>query len=307
MYVRRMPAAGAAVRPRLLVTGAGGFLGWNVCRELAARWDVTAVISRSPAWPGVAAVQADLTAPGVLPALLQSCRPRAVLHLAALSAPNVCEQEPLVSHRINVDASAELADLCRKRGIALAFTSSSQVFDGRARSYTENDPVCPLNVYGRHKAEAEQAVLTAHPDAVVCRLPLMFGPSGPHTISFLQQVLRAERDGRTMRLFTDEFRCFLSARDAAAGLELALTTRHSGLLHLAGPQCLSRLDFGRAVERVLGRHVPIIAARQSDVAMAATRPERLDLCIDLARSLGFTPGTIDEELAWALGHPFSAV
>lgn len=290
---------------KLLVTGAGGFLGWNVCRELSERWKVTAVMAHSPAWPGVEAVRADLTQKTCLLGLLDILRPDAVIHLAALSAPNTCEEDPELSHLINVEISERLAKMCAKRDIPLAFTSSSQVFDGTAQSYDEGSPVSPVNTYGRHKAEAERRVLAEHPRATVCRVPLMFGPAGPRKGSFLQQLLKADEQGRELRLFSDEYRCFLSGRDAAQGLELALESEYFGLLHIAGPQCLSRLEFGRALEQALGRRLNIVETRQADVDMAAQRPPRLNLRIDLARTLGFSPGNVLDELRWSLAHPFA--
>lgn len=279
-------------------------MGWNVCRELAHDWRILAVMGHSPVWPGVDAYRADLTQKTCLEGLLDILLPDAVIHLAALSVPDVCERDPELSRIINIEISQRLARMCRQRGIPMAFTSSSQVFDGAAQKYDETSALTPLNTYGRHKAEAEEQVLHEHPQAVVCRVPLMFGPAGPHKVSFLQQLLRADDEGRALTLFSDEYRCFLSARDAAHGLELAVQSGYHGVLHLAGPECISRLEFGRRLEQALGRSLNIIETRQAEMTFSAPRPARLNLSIEQARTLGFSPGSVTDELRWALAHPF---
>ena len=289
---------------KLLITGASGFLGWNVCLRGRAAWEVFGVFhDHGVAVDGVTILRGDLTNYAQATDLFLRVKPDAVFHLAAASGPNFCQMHPEVTRRINVDAAVHLAGLASDCRIPFVFTSTDLVFDGEAAPYTEEDPVSPVSVYGEQKARAETAILGRHPDAVICRMSLMFGKASPASESFLQPVVRALEGGREVRLFTDEYRTPLSARDAAQGLFLALEKSGSGVIHLGGRERISRFDFGEVVTRVLGRgRESLKGCRRLDIPMAAPRPRDVSLDSSRAFGLGFDPGQLREELEHVLAQ-----
>jgi dTDP-4-dehydrorhamnose reductase len=293
--------AGSGGVKRLLITGASGFLGHALCLGLRNGYEVHGLYrSHRPALEGVAPVRCDLADPSALARVFSELRPEAVIHAAALSGTNYCQDHPDESYAVNVAASGLIAGLCAERTIPLVFTSSDMVFDGLRAPYAEADPVRPVNLYGEHKALAEREVLACHPGAVVARLALLYGPTPPHSGSFLQPMLAAMRSGRDVPLFTDEYRTPLSAADAVQGLGLALLAPLGtvGILHLAGGERLSRHAFGRLVQDAFGLPgARLVPCRQQDLALSAPRPPDLALDIAKARSLGFSPGPVREELA----------
>ncbi len=239
----------------------------------------------------------DLTDAAALQDAMESVKPDAVMHLAALSKPNLCETDPDLSHRVNVVATEYLATLCAEVHIPFVFTSSDMVFDGKHAPYGEQDWVAPVNRYGEHKAEAERRVLVRHPHATVCRMPLMYGRS-PAEPNFLQQFLRTLHRGEPLRLFVDEFRTPVSGQDGAAGLLLALESATTGLLHLGGRERLSRYDFGVIMAQVLSLPPEQLhPCSQADVPMAAARPSDVSLTSDRARALGYHPRLVAAALA----------
>ncbi len=283
--------------PRLLVTGASGFLGRDLCQVAARSWQVFGVVFSHPVQvPGATVVQADLTDPASLEALFQRVRPDAVVHAAAISDPNFCQTHPQESWRLNVEASERIAALCARLQVPCAFTSSDLVFDGARPPYAEEAPVCPINVYGQHKAEAERRMAQAYPEVTICRLPPMFGVPGPAGRSFIQPMVKALREGGELRLFVDEYRTPTSARTAAEGIVLAMG-RVRGPLHLGGPQRISRYDFGRLLASVLGfKGARLTPCRQRDVPMPAPRPPDVSLDSSKAVALGFRRRPLEEEL-----------
>lgn len=283
---------------KLLVTGASGFLGWNLCQLAAPDWEVYGVCRSHPlAIPKVKSVRADLTDFQAVQPLLQSVKPDAVIHLAAESSPNRCQQQPELSHRINVDASVNLARLCADARIPYVFASSEQVFDGLNPPYKETDSVSPINLYGEQKALAEEKILDCYSSAAVCRLPLMFGAAPPGASSFLQPFMQTLQEGRSLQLFVDEFRTPASSTTVAKGLLLALE-KVQGILHLGGRDRISRYDFGQLMVEVFDLPVEgLTASRQGDVAMAAPRPPDVSLDNSKAFALGYAPASLREELA----------
>ena len=209
-----------------------------------------------------------------------------------------------------MEATTLLSELCAEanhgRGLPLAFTSTDLVFDGAGSLYAEDAPTSPVSLYGEHKVLAEQAVLSRHPEGgLVCRLPLLYGRSEPGAACFLDGFLACARRGEPLRLFKDEFRSPANAVDVARGLVLLLERKARGIMHLGGPERLSRLDFGQRLKTALdaqglGPCLRIEPARQADAPMAAPRPRDVSLASSRARALGFAPATVAQALPGVL-------
>jgi len=284
-------------RPRLLVTGASGFLGWNLCPIAARTWEVFGVMrSHVIEIPGVTPVTADLTDISRVKQLFAEVRPNALVHLAALSQPNDCQKQPGLSRRMNVEAPSLLAGLCADAGIPMVFTSTDLVFDGEHAPYREDSQCAPVCLYGEHKVEAERAVLSQCERACVCRMPLMYGDPGPAAANFAWQMISAMREGRQVKLFADEYRTPAGGSAAAEGLLLMLSRNQRGIVHLGGRERVSRAEFGRIAARVMGVQADIVEVRRSDVPMSAPRPADVSMDSSRAFALGYEPGTVEDQL-----------
>ncbi|AFZ18680.1 SDR family oxidoreductase [Allocoleopsis franciscana] len=282
---------------KLLVTGASGFLGWNLCQIAKQEWDIYGTsFSHAIEIPGITLLKVDLRDFEELKRIFQEIQPDAVIHTAAQSSPNICQSNPEESHKINVTASCNLAGLCADYSISCAFTSTDLVFNGLNAPYKETDSVSPVNLYGEQKVMAEEGMLERYPMTAVCRMPLMFGVAAPPAQSFMQPFIQTLREGKELSLFTDEFRTPASGSTAAKGLLLALE-KVNGRIHLGGKERMSRYDFGRSLVEVF--ELPsegLKGCGQADVKMAASRPPDVSLDSSMAFDLGYAPLSLREEL-----------
>jgi dTDP-4-dehydrorhamnose reductase len=282
---------------KLLITGASGFLGWNLCQIARAEWEVHGIYDRHPIEiPAVHVDRVDLTDIALVTAHLDRIAPDAIIHTAAASSPNFCQAHPAQSYQINVAAAQLLATICAKANIPFVFTSTDLVFDGRQPPYRETDPVAPINIYGEQKVAAEQAIFAAYPQAIICRMPLMFGIAPPTATSFIQPWIAALQADRILPLFVDEFRTPVSAATAANGLLMALQ-RATGIVHLGGKERISRYDFGGLLAEVFNfDSALLLPSYQRDSQMAAPRAADVSLDSNWAISLGYSLPSLRSEL-----------
>lgn len=282
---------------KLLITGASGFLGWNICQMAKREWEIFGTVFSHPGEiTGVSILRVDLTDFGELKDTFRVVRPDAVIHTAAKSRPDFCQVNRVESQKINVDASINIAKLCADYSIPCVFTSSDLVFNGLHAPYREGDQVCPISIYGEQKVLAEEGMVRSYPQVAICRMALMFGSSGPHAESFIQPMIKAMKEGKELPLFIDEFRTPVSAKAAVQGLFLALK-KMSGILHLGGIERISRYHFGKLIMDILGIHeARLLPCRQKDFSMAAPRPPDVSLDSTRALALGFKPLPLEEEL-----------
>lgn len=292
-----MPLQNTTNMKKLLVTGASGFLGWNICMEAKNKWEIFGTVFSNPVEiDGTAVIKTDLTDLRELKRLFNEVRPDAVIHTAAAAFPSYCQDNPSESKHINIDASVNLAALCADSRVPFVFTSTDCVFNGLNPPYKEEDPVSPLNIYGEQKVLAEEGVLKTYPSAAVCRMPLMFGDPGPSASCFFQTMKEALKEGRELKLFTDEIRTPVSASTAAHGLLMAVE-KVNGLIHLGGTERISRYNFGLLMMDALGiPEARLVRCLQKDVPLSAPRPLDASLDSSKAFAMGYSPLPLREEL-----------
>lgn len=199
----------------------------------------------------------ELTDTGAVERRLSAEGPAAVIHCAGYTRSPACEVEPELARRLNTEVTFQLAEVTARAGIPLVFFSTDLVFDGCRGWYGESEEPNPLGVYARTKREGERAVL-AIPGHIVLRTTLNYGVSPTGDRAFNEEMIRAARAGRRLKLFTDEFRCPIAVEETAratwelvSGLHPASTRpRPSGVYHLAGPERLSRWEIGGLVARL---------------------------------------------------------
>jgi dTDP-4-dehydrorhamnose reductase len=261
--------------PRAIITGAAGLIGQYLLTSAprwAPRWDVR----------GLTRADLDLTDGPAVERLCSSMNPDAVIHCAALSRTKDCELHPDLARRVNVEGTTRLARLSER--VPFVFLSSGEVFDGTRGWYSEADVPAPLNVYGKTKLEAERAVLE-NPRHTVVRIVLTAGTSRDGDRSFVEDMSRAARSGRTVTLYADEYRCPLPAGAVARAVWELIDRRQAGLYHLGGRERLSRWEIGEALvpwyPELSGRLVAGTARSHT----GAPRPADLSLHCEKIQSL----------------------
>jgi nucleoside-diphosphate-sugar epimerase len=187
-------AVNFAIGPRILITGASGFIGGQLFERFRAmEWRATGLGRRE--MPLGSYIRHDLTQP--LPEFGEPFD--VVVHAAARSSPWGSRRE---FARQNVEATQHVIDYCQAHGRPrLIFISSSSVFyrSGHQHGITEETsmPEKAVNHYAATKQAAEERVKRYEGNWVILRPRAVFGP---HDTVLLPRILEAARAGRLPRL-----------------------------------------------------------------------------------------------------------
>ncbi|HZR20163.1 MAG TPA: sugar nucleotide-binding protein, partial [Verrucomicrobiae bacterium] len=182
----------------------------------------------------------------------------------------------------------------------LVFFSTDLVFDGKQGNYDESSPINPLSVYAETKATAEQLVL-ANPKHTVVRTSLNGGRSPTGDRGFNEQLRLAWEQGKTLTLFTDEFRCPIPAVETSRATWRLLSLNRPGLYHVAGGERLSRWQIGQILAARWPQLRPrMLAGSAGDYPGAPRSPDTSLNCSKVERLLSIRlPGLTD----WLAAHP----
>lgn len=270
---------------KLLITGANGQVGWELARSLMPLGEVVA-LDRN---------RCDLSRPESLAALVAQYAPDIIVNAAAYTAVDKAESEEALATTINGVAPGELARAAKAAGALLIHYSTDYVFDGsKSGPYIEDDPVAPLNAYGRSKLAGEEAIGESGCDHLILRTTWVFAARGAN---FVRTMLRLGAEREQLRVVADQWGAPTWARNIAdataqivarAQQERANGGFVSGVFNLASRGETSWHGFAEAIfstarERLpelplkVARVEPIPAA---DYPTPAARPANSRLSLD---------------------------
>ncbi len=270
------------------VTGASGYAGTAIVREARKRGlSVCGTYFRHPI-PGPEFHRLDIRDADAVASLFRSLHPSVVIHTAADWTTEKAMREVIVEGTRNVASAA--ADM----GIRLIHLSTDVIFDGERGCYTEEDEPAPVHAYGRAKVEAEKIVQEVCDDFVVARTSLIIGLDWEDAQS--RWVRDAILNNRPITLFVDEVRSPIWVDDLARALLDIAEADYRGILHVAGPQGLTRYQLGIFLAMMQNletlKLVPGMAKKSG-----VTRPLDCTLKIAKARKIiGFSPRLVIPDL-----------
>ena len=283
----------ALTSSHILVTGATGLLGRPILRECTANpaWRVTGTSFRRTG-PGLERI--DLSQNEQIPDFLDRLSPSVIIHSAAERRPDVSEKDPAGTQRLNVGATASLAEWAAAHRAFLIYISSDDVVDGTPPPYTPASPTHPINAYGQSKLEGERAVLAAGGGAAILRVPILYGEvetldESPVTV-LAKNMLNA-RPGERLAMEHWATRYPTHTRDVAAVLRQMVAHKlahpgFSGIFHWSGNEPMTKYDMACAFAPLLSfdasrlvadPHPPAGAPRPKDCHLDSSSLETLGI------------------------------
>ncbi len=250
----------------VLVAGAQGQLGLDLMDSFADDGVV-----------GLSHEDLDIADEAAVVAAIASVRPDVVVNAAAWTDVDGCEGDPQRAHQVNAQGPFWLARECAAIGSVFITVSTDYVYgatvptddQGRRRGHTEVDPVGPINVYGRSKAEGERLVRQACDAHHIVRTAWVSGARGRN---FVRTMLDHGHDGATMRVVDDQVGSPTFTRDLAAAIREVAGSGRYGTVNRTNEGAASWLELAQEVFRLVGRDVNVVPQSSRDLDRPAARP-----------------------------------
>ena len=260
------------MRPRhfhakVLVTGANGQLGTDVCRVLQN----VEVIPLTHA-------DLEITDLSSVKRVLNGHRPDVVINTAAFVRVDDCETERDEAFRVNALGARNVAVVAQELKAKLVYISTDYVFGGEAQqrtmSYTEFDAPIPLNIYGKSKLAGEDFVRHLCRKHFIMRTSGLFGVAGASGKggNFVESILKLAKERSELRVVDDQVFSPTYTKDLAQKIAQLINTEYYGIFHITNKGYCSWYRFATEILRLEGLKTPIVPVTSDEYLQKARRP-----------------------------------
>jgi dTDP-4-dehydrorhamnose reductase len=263
---------------KLFITGGSGLLGSKIA-EIAINkgYEVYSGYLDEPSTFGNG-VKFDLNDFDSIQKSIENVIPDAIVHTAAMTNVDQCEEKPVEAFRINSLATKQIAKIAKEKGIFLHYISTDYVFDGERGNYLEDDEVNPIDVYGMTKYVGEVWVDS------IARTSMIYGALPAWgKINFALWLIKKLKNQEEVKIVDDQFGSpTLNTNLAKMVLEI-VEKKITGIFHLAGSTRISRIDFTIKLTEEFGFDKSLIKRiKMDDLNWKALRPK--DSSLDTSKA-----------------------
>jgi dTDP-4-dehydrorhamnose reductase len=207
---------------RVLVTGAKGMLGTDLCSIFAPHFKLRTVDID----------EMDVCHANSVFSIFDSFKPDVVVHLAAMTDVDACEKTPDLAYHVNAVGTQLIALACQKHDAEMVYLSSVSIFGGeKHESYTEFDTPNPVSHYSRSKYQGELMVQSLLRRYYIVRAGWMFG-GGMRDKKFVARIIELARARPVLQIVNDKFGSPTYTQDMANGILKLIDTGWYGAYNM---------------------------------------------------------------------------
>lgn len=241
---------------RIYITGIAGLLGSNIAYELSGKYIISGCDLNKFDMPGIENQIYDMLDYNTLRKNILHVKPDVIIHTAAFTNVDGCEEHPDLAEKLNTDLTREIAAICKNNFIKMIYISTDAVFNGNENYlYTETDGTNPVNIYGKTKLKGEQYILNGN--NIIVRTNI-YGYNLQNKNSFGEWILNSLMSDKSLNMFYDIQFSPMLANELAYIIDLAIREDIEGLYHVCGTGNISKYDFGCRLKEIFNLSTGII-------------------------------------------------
>ena len=244
---------------KILVTGAKGMLGTDLCCELAVDHQVT----------GIDIQDIDITSEEAIKKII-GYHPEFIIHCAAMTNVDGCEKDPDAAYAVNGLGTKNVVLACRQLDAAMLYISTDFVFDGtKGEPYCEWDEPNPLGHYGKSKLAGEKSVRGLMEKFYIVRTSWLYGKQGRN---FISTILAKAKGTGTIKVVNDQVGSPTYARDLCRAIARLISSNKYGTYHLSNSGICSWFDLAKKAVELSGIKAEVLPISSSDYPTPTKRP-----------------------------------
>jgi dTDP-4-dehydrorhamnose reductase len=244
---------------RIVITGSNGLLGQKLVKLYLSKstYEIHALSrgeNRLHNKEGYTYYNIDLLDKVELVQTLNQIAPSVIIHTAAMTNVDACEQQQDQCDLMNIDVVANILDYCKESDVYLVHLSTDFIFDGaKGDVYNEDDIAHPVNHYGLSKLKSEIMIQEAKIDAAILRTILVYGlvdhNDRSNIVLWVKSSLENHKD---IHVVTDQLRMPTYAEDLAEACWLAVEARAKGVFNVSSNELMSIYDIALSIADAFG-------------------------------------------------------
>lgn len=264
---------------RLFITGGSGLLGSRFSK-FTDEYEVTTTYNKNPMDNSV---KLDITDEKDVINKIESLSPDLVVHPAALTNVDYCEDHKEEAYKINAQGTLNMVKACEKIDSKLIYVSTDFVFDGKEGSYKETDKTNPISYYGLSKLKGEEFVQESDIKSAIVRVSVLYG--WHENFNYVMWVIDELKKGNNINIVTDEYNSPTYAENAAEAILKIFSKNKEGIYHIAGDERINRFDFAKNIAKVFELDETLInPIKSEDLIRKARRPLDSSLSVEKAKN-----------------------
>lgn len=256
--------------------------------------------------PMSSSIGVDITKPETLTTVKDYVNADFILHMAAKTDVDGCEKDKDLGEsgeawRINVQGTANVAEIARETGKKVIYISTDFAFNGekpKGEEYTEEDQPNPINYYAQTKIDGERKLEESGADFLILRIAYPYRAEFEAKPDFMRAIKNRLEQRLEVKGVTDHIFCPTFIDDIASALGLLIENDANGIYHVVGSERLSPYDASIKIAEVFGLDKNLISetTREEFFAGRAPRPYNLALSNAKIEKLGVKMSGFEESL-----------
>lgn len=271
-------------KTRVLILGSSGLIGNHLSKLLSKKYNVFNTHNKNKIFPN--SIKIDILSKNSLRNAFEIAKPDVVVNLCAVyNNLEFCENNKKLVMSINGDSLEQISELSNQYSSHLIHLSSDYVFDGNVGNYKEEDPVNPINFYGKTKVVAEKNIQKIANNFCIVRTSMVFGKNKIKQ-TLPDWILAKVNDIEKLEMISDQFTTPTYLDNLCLMLEEIICNQYSGIIHLAGATKISRFQFAEKMLMILNiSPKKIVPISSKDFDLGNNRPKDSSLNTDKAKSI----------------------